>query len=145
MEDDTGMRLCLLAIVGLLLGTAAYGQTPAPIQQDGKASYYVSGPHGHMTMANGHRFNPNKRTAASRTLPFGTKVKVINKANGKSTHVTITDRGPGIPDRTIDLSRKAAQDVGMERAGLALVTVVADPAAQTDPKVKQQLLDQQHE
>lgn len=139
------MRIYLFVFVGFFLGTAAYGQTRAPIQQEGKASFYVSGPHGNMTMANGKKFDPNKRTAASRDLPFGTKVKVINKNNGRATHVTVTDRGPAIADRRIDLSRKAAQEVGMTQAGLAPVTIEIDPEAQTDPKVKQQLLDQRRE
>lgn len=70
--------------------------------------------------ANGERFNPNALTAAHRTLPFGTKVKVIH--NGKSVIVRINDRGPFIKGRHIDLSRAAAQKIGCK--GVCKVQIV---------------------
>lgn len=87
--------------------------------QSGMASYYWQG---QMT-ASGSRFNPNAMTAAHRSLPFGTKVRVTNKRNGKSVVVTINDRGPFIRGRIIDLSNAAAGVIGMRSAGVAPVTV----------------------
>ena len=87
--------------------------------QTGMASYYWQG---QMT-ASGVRFNPNAMTAAHRTLPFGTKVRVTNKRNGKSVVVTINDRGPFIRGRIIDLSNAAAGVIGMRSSGVAPVTV----------------------
>jgi rare lipoprotein A len=62
-------------------------------------------------------------TAAHRSLPFGTKVRVTNKRNGRSVVVTINDRGPFIRGRVIDLSRGAAQVIGMTGAGVAPVSL----------------------
>jgi rare lipoprotein A len=87
--------------------------------QSGMASYYWQG---QMT-ASGVRFNPNAMTAAHRNLPFGTKVRVTNKRNGKTVIVTINDRGPFIRGRIIDLSNAAAGIIGMRSAGVAPVTV----------------------
>ncbi len=89
--------------------------------QSGMASYYGS-ESGSQT-ASGQRFNPSAMTAAHRTLPFGTKVRVTNKNNGKSVIVTINDRGPFIRGRIIDLSTAAAGVIGMKGAGVARVTV----------------------
>jgi rare lipoprotein A len=65
--------------------------------------------------------NPAKLTAAHRSLPFGTKVKVTNKRNGKSVVVRINDRGPFIKGRVIDVSKAAAQNIGMVSSGTAQV------------------------
>lgn len=89
--------------------------------QSGMASYYGS-ESGSQT-ASGQRFNPGAMTAAHRTLPFGTKVRVTNKRNGKSVIVTINDRGPFIRGRIIDLSTAAAGVIGMRSSGVAPVTV----------------------
>jgi len=70
------------------------------------ASYYADRFHGKRT-ASGKLFDMNKMTAAHKKLPFGTKVKVTNEANGKSIVVEITDRGPFVKGREIDLSKKA--------------------------------------
>jgi len=64
-----------------------------------------------------------KLTAAHKTLPFGTRVKVTNKRNGRSVIVRINDRGPFIRCRVIDVSRKAARQLGMIRSGVAPVTL----------------------
>jgi len=85
----------------------------------GVASYYWQG----QQTASGARFNPNGLTAAHRTLPFGTRVLVTNRANGRSVTVTINDRGPFIKGRIIDLSRGAASVIGMTGAGLAPVSI----------------------
>lgn len=87
---------------------------------NGYASFYK---HGTRT-ANGERFNPMGLTAAHRTLPFGTKVKVTNMKTGKSVVVRINDRGPFIRGRVIDLSLGAAAVVGLNRSGVAKVKVV---------------------
>jgi rare lipoprotein A len=86
-----------------------------PIQQ-GKASWYGPGFHGKRT-ANGERFDTNAFTAAHRTLPFGTKVRVKNKKTGKSVVVRINDRGPYAHGRVIDLSKASAQAVGITGVG----------------------------
>lgn len=85
----------------------------------GKASYYWQG----QQTASGARFNPSAMTAAHRTLPFGTRVLVTNKANGKTVVVTINDRGPFIGGRIIDLSRGAAQAISMTGMGVAPVSI----------------------
>lgn len=92
------------------------------ITEYGKASYYAYAFNGRTT-ASGAIFKQNRLTAAHKTLPFGTKVKVLNKDNGKSVKVRITDRGPFIEGRIIDLSKKAAQRLGMVRAGVADVQI----------------------
>ena len=86
----------------------------------GVASYYGKRFHGRLT-ANGERFDMNAMTAAHKTLPFGTRVLVTNPANGRSVMVRINDRGPFIRGRTIDLSRGAAEQIGMIRRGHARV------------------------
>jgi rare lipoprotein A len=85
----------------------------------GMASYYWQP----QRVASGGWFNPNAMTAAHKTLPFGTKVRVTNHNNGRSVVVTINDRGPYIKGRVIDLSRAAAQQVGMTGSGVAPVSV----------------------
>lgn len=85
----------------------------------GIASYYWQG----QRVASGGRFNPNAMTAAHRTLPFGTKVRVTNRNNGRSVTVTINDRGPFIKGRVIDLSKGAAGVIGMHGSGLAPVSL----------------------
>ncbi|GMN14365.1 septal ring lytic transglycosylase RlpA family protein [Altererythrobacter sp. MTPC7] len=82
----------------------------------GIASYYGHRFHGRRT-ANGERFNMNAMTAAHKRLPFGSKVRVTNTGNGRSVIVRINDRGPFTPGRTIDLSRAAAQEIGLVQRG----------------------------
>ena len=88
----------------------------------GEASYYGPGFAGRPT-ANGERFNPAELTAAHRTLPFGTKVKVTNERNGRSVIVRINDRGPYAHNRVIDLSKGAAEKIGMLSSGTAQVKI----------------------
>lgn len=92
------------------------------VTEAGKASYYADKFQGRKT-ANGETFRQRKMTAAHRTLPFGTKVKVINLDNGRTTKVRINDRGPFVAGRIIDLSRKAASRLNMTRAGVANVKI----------------------
>ncbi len=85
----------------------------------GKASFYWQP----QALASGGRFNPNAMTAAHKTLPFGTIVRVTNRNNGKSVTVVINDRGPYIAGRIIDLSKAAAYAVGMQDSGVVPVSV----------------------
>lgn len=85
----------------------------------GIASYYWQP----QRVASGGWFNPNALTAAHKTLPFGTRVRVTNKRNGRSVVVRINDRGPYIKGRIIDLSKRAAGVIGMRGSGIAPVSV----------------------
>ncbi|MBV1694578.1 MAG: septal ring lytic transglycosylase RlpA family protein [Hyphomicrobiales bacterium] len=87
--------------------------------QVGIASYYWQG----RLTANGSRYNPDGISAAHRTLPFGTRVRVTRLDTGRSVDVRINDRGPFIAGRIIDLSRGAARVIGMTGQGLARVQV----------------------
>jgi rare lipoprotein A len=84
------------------------------------ASYYAREFHGRDT-ASGRPYRKNEMTAAHRTLPFGTKVRVTNLGTGRSVVVTVTDRGPYRRERVIDLSKRAARELGILRAGVARV------------------------
>lgn len=95
------------------------GCAPKMIQY-GNASWYGKEFSGRRT-ASGVKFRPGKRTAAHKTIPFGTKVKVTNLKNGRSVKVRINDRGPYVKGRIIDLSRKAARKLGMLQDGVAPV------------------------
>jgi len=100
--------------------TAAHSSTPHPVI--GKASYYGHHFAGKKT-ASGERMNPNQLTAASKTLPLGTKVQVTNLENGRTVHVVINDRGPYVRGRVIDLTPRAAEVLAMRHKGLAKVEV----------------------
>lgn len=107
--------LMLVGIVGLSRAQKAY-------TQEGVASYYADKFHGRTT-ASGERYDKTKHTAAHRTLPFGTVVRVSNEETGQSTVVRINDRGPFVPNRIIDLSRAAAEDIDLIKRGTAKVKV----------------------
>jgi rare lipoprotein A len=92
------------------------------ITESGKASYYADKFEGRRT-ASGETFHQNRLTAAHRTLPFGTKVKVINLANGRSVNVRVNDRGPFAEGRIIDVSKKAARKLGLVTTGVAPVEI----------------------
>lgn len=140
---------CALLAAGLMTSTAARADLPTQILTDipqiqvtapiirpapmpdlsqpelkpvgeGEASYYGHELAGNKT-ASGERFNPMGLTAAHRTLPLGTKLKVTNKSNGKSVIVRINDRGPFVKHRLIDVSLGAAHQINMVRAGKAQV------------------------
>ena len=91
--------------------------------QRGNASWYGPGFHGKRT-ASGERYNMNALTAAHRTLPFGTLVRVKSLVNGREVLVRITDRGPFIAGRILDLSRAAAADLGMLGVGFKQVVLL---------------------
>ncbi|AFL85781.1 rare lipoprotein A [Belliella baltica DSM 15883] len=92
------------------------------ITQTGQASYYHDKFQGRTT-ANGEKYRKHKLTAAHKTLPFGTKVKVINQNNGKAVKVRINDRGPFVGGRIIDLSKKAARRIDMIDDGVVHVKI----------------------
>ena len=90
--------------------------------QKGKASYYAKKFSGRQT-ASGERLHHDSLTCAHRTYPFGTLLKVTNPANGKEVIVRVTDRGPYVKGRIIDLSVRAARELGIIAQGIAPVTV----------------------
>jgi peptidoglycan lytic transglycosylase len=106
--------------------TPPIAKIPAPSQpttmETGLASWYGPKFHGKLT-ASGEVFNQEKFTAAHRTLPWGSRVKVTNLANGKSVDVRINDRGPFGKGRIIDVSRAAARALGMVGRGITAVRV----------------------
>lgn len=118
------MRVFFNALMGiaLMLSTAAYAQgghkphhvlpkhTKTITAHSGIASWYGKHEQGHR-MANGKRYDRFKLTAASRTLPLGTKILVTNNETGLSTPVTITDRGPWVKHRILDLSEASAKKI----------------------------------
>src|SRR5690606_8758352 len=102
-----------LVLAAAAAGSMSMAATPV-LAQCGGASWYAMP---RSKTANGERMNPAAMTAAHRSLPFGTKVKVTNQRNGKAVVVRINDRGPFIKGRVIDVSKAAAQALGFVGAG----------------------------
>lgn len=115
------VRLLYVGIVCCLVvaGCATWSE---PQEQLGDASWYGPGFHGRKT-ASGEVFDMHARTAAHRTLPFGTLVRVTRLDTGASTVVRINDRGPFKAGRVIDLSNGAARDIDMVRDGVVRVRI----------------------
>ena len=88
---------------------------------EGEASYYGPGFDGKQT-ASGEIFDQDDYTCAHKTLPFGTKLKVVRKDNGESVEVRVNDRGPYVGDRILDLSVAAGKKIGLDKVGHATVT-----------------------
>ena len=135
-----GRRLAALlamAMLSTLLAGRAAAQDPDPGGQEageltqslaaelgrGRASWYGAKFHGRRT-SSGERFDMNDMTAAHPTLRFGTRVRVRNVANGREVVVRITDRGPRVRHRIIDLSKAAAAALGFVHAGEAAVVLI---------------------
>ncbi len=117
--------LCLS--LGMLLSACSWvpkGASPLDvgIEDRGVASWYGESFHGKQA-ANGELFDMKALTAAHRTLPLGSVVRVVNLKNGKHAHVKITDRGPYVKNRILDLSHGAAAQLGMTEGGLSVVRV----------------------
>jgi rare lipoprotein A len=109
-----------IALLGLIcLTVLGCSKEPAHTLQ-GMASWYGYPHHGRLT-ASGRRFNMYELTAAHRTLPLGTRLRVTNLHNRRSVIVTITDRGPFVKQRVLDLSYAAAREIGMIGLGTAPV------------------------
>jgi rare lipoprotein A len=104
--------------------TPGLREVPAPVEIDrGKVSWYGGGFHGRRT-ASGERFDMYALTAAHPTLPFGTRIKVRRLDTGKEVEVRINDRGPHTRGRILDLSRGAAQALGLLQAGSTSVSLL---------------------
>ncbi len=114
--------LILLIAYASIAAYAANERVNERYVQVGIASWYGEFFRGRKT-ANGERFDPAGLTAAHRSLPLGTVVKVTNLENGKKVIVRINDRGPYVGGRIIDLSRAAAQEIGMIRKGIVKVKI----------------------
>lgn len=115
-------------------GVSPSGAVSLGPPQRGRATYYADKFHGRKT-ASGERYDRSAMTAAHRTLPFGTVIEV-SRPDGRWVRVKVNDRGPFVRGRIVDLSRAAAEDIGLLQAGVADVTlwVVEKPA----PKKKAQ-------
>ncbi|MGL4524423.1 MAG: septal ring lytic transglycosylase RlpA family protein [Spirochaetia bacterium] len=124
-----------LSLMIILIFTQAIGLFA--FSQEGVASWYGGKFHGRKT-ANGETYNMYEMTAAHKSLPFGTIVNVHNLDNGKVIRVRINDRGPFIKDRIIDLSKKAADDIGMSHSGTANVKLTVD-----DPAITNEFVDKE--
>lgn len=106
---------------------------PAPRARVVTASWYGAKLSGRRT-SSGESFNPNELTAASRSLPIGSRVKVTNVSNGRAVVVRINDRGPFVKGRSIDLSHAAAQHIGLTRKGVGRVQIArADNTSERQP------------
>jgi rare lipoprotein A len=108
--------------------------------QTGKASFYADKFDGSPT-ASGEKYKHSKLTAAHKTLPFGTKIRVTNLANDKSVEVVVNDRGPYVEDRIIDLSRSAAEKLEFINQGIANVKIEIVDAGDGKGKMESVLVD----
>lgn len=111
--------ICLLAMAPI---ASAHEGAASTQMLEGVASWYGPGFQGRQT-ANGEKFDMNDLTAAHRTLPFGTRVRVTNEATDASVVVRINDRGPFAHNRVIDLSKEAAKDIGIVSNGVGRVKI----------------------
>ena len=124
-----------MASVALILGCATHRAAPLsatpPVgagTQVATASWYGPGFHGRRT-ASGERFDANALSAAHPMLPFGTRVRVTNLANGRSVRVRVTDRGPFARGRSLDVSYGAARALGMVGRGTVPVRIEVQDAS----------------
>ena len=122
LRNKPGHTYCQAVVLGTLIGLLSSCASTSPAvgkrgyTEQGKASYYSNKLQGRK-MANGDPYRRHKLTAAHRTLPFGTKVKVTNLQTKQTVKVKITDRGPYAKGRVIDLSEAAAKRIGSIEAG----------------------------
>ena len=128
VNSDLSAIRCL-ALLGAVLALAAPRAAGDAVHAlEGQASWYGGKFQGRLT-ANGEVFDTTELTAAHKTLPFGTIVEVTNLSNGRTVQVRINDRGPFVEGRVIDLSRAAADALGMAGDGVApvRVAIIAEP------------------
>lgn len=123
MKANLFYRLLLISMIGFSHHVVAQS-----FKQTGLASYYADKFVGRST-ANGEKYRHNKLTAAHKTLPFGTMVKVRNLENGKEVTVRINDRGPFVEGRIIDLSKSAAEKLEFVQKGLVRVEIISVASA----------------
>jgi len=116
----------------------ARSDTRPLFEQQGEASWFGGAVEGRPGKS-GEGVDPDEMVASHPTLPMDSVVRVTNLANGKSVEVKVVDRGPTAPGRTIDLSRKAAQDLGMKEKGTVPVRIDAFAADQPSERVRQDL------
>ena len=115
--------ILLLILVLVFASSCHHRSIPAASgTETGMASYYSETYNGKKT-ANGEIYNSSDYTAAHKTLPFGTKVKVTNLSNGKTVKVRVNDRGPYVSGRIIDLTRTAARKIEMVNTGVVKVKI----------------------
>ena len=125
------MRIFVPCAMALALSASSTLAQSRFDQQCGTASWYELT----SKTANGETANPDGLTAAHKSLPFGTLVRVENLENGRSLTLRINDRGPYIGGRIIDVSREAANRLGFKQKGIARVRVaMADPGARQTPR-----------
>lgn len=127
LSNKNILRAILALATALAMASCAPYQArklPLKHHSDGIASWYGPGFHGRKT-ASGERYNQRDLTAAHKTLPFGSTIQVTNMDNGKSVVVRINDRGPFVRGRVIDLSRAAAEKIGMMGTGTARVELAS--------------------
>lgn len=118
MHNVMSRRSAIFVYLVLVLALVGCGE-PSSVEE-GIASFYADSFHGSKT-ASGEIYDKGAMTAAHRTLPFDTKVKVTNLENGRSVSVRINDRGPHVEGRVIDLSGAAARKLRMTETGTAKV------------------------
>ncbi len=129
------MKKLLYVFVLQFILISAFAQT-----QTGKASFYADKFEGSPT-ASGEKYRHAKLTAAHKTLPFGTKVRVTNIANNQSVDVVVNDRGPYVDGRVIDLSKSAAEKLGFINQGLAEVKIEVIDAGNGKSKMEMGPID----
>lgn len=117
MKRSLFLLMVMLFSVNILFAN----NDPINENEEVKVSWYGDRFHGRLT-ASGERYNMNDLTAAHKTLPFGTKVKITNAKNGKSVTVTINDRGPFVGNRKFDLSKAAFKKIASTNKGIIKVT-----------------------
>jgi rare lipoprotein A len=135
LKSISFVALYLAICVGCITraGQPDIAASPAPQPavervSSGNASFYGSTDGlANRKTASGERYNPNALTAAHKTLPLGSKVKVTNEKNGKQVIVTINDRGPFAPNRIIDLSSRAAKKIDLQKDGVEKVRLEPIP------------------
>lgn len=101
------------------------GATLSAAAETGLAAVYSHRLDGHKT-ASGKTYKPSGMTVAHKSLPFGTKVKITNKSNGKTAEATVTDRGPMQAGRVLDVSPAVAHELGMKRGAMTEVDVASE-------------------
>ncbi|GAB2783838.1 septal ring lytic transglycosylase RlpA family protein [Halomonas shantousis] len=119
-----GIAVLLAGCAGTATAPSSADMLASPVET-GKASYYGEAHRGKRT-ASGERYDPDMLTAAHRTLPFGTRVRVTHLGTGREVSVRINDRGPFVRGRIIDLSYAAAKRLDMIRQGVAPVAIQVD-------------------
>jgi peptidoglycan lytic transglycosylase len=117
-----GVAVAIPLLAGCHAAPIPKGEVERPAVETGYASYYGDEFEGRRT-ASGEPYEHDELTAAHRTLPFGTKIRVTHVASGRSVTCRVNDRGPHRKGRIVDLSRRAAEELGMIREGVCKVTL----------------------